>query len=108
MFKDQGRYVDSGYVQTIYLIAHVAAYSQHDLAHVVISNVPHDGQAVPQSAEALVDVVGFFLPCACRPRPSPSAALAAREVNDPEVGVFALRAHELDLSSQSPRTVKDT
>lgn len=61
-------------------------------------NVPHDGQAVPQRAEALVDVVGFFLPGACRSCPRPSAALAAREVNHPEVGVLALRAHELDLN----------
>lgn len=56
----------------------------------VISDAPHDGQAVPQSAEALVDIVGLFLPGARRARPRPPTALAAREVNHPEVGVLAL------------------
>lgn len=62
---------------------------------------------MPQRAEALVDVVGFFLPGACRPRPRPAAALAAREVNHPQVGVLALRAHELDLTTPIEPTLNE-
>lgn len=54
---------------------------------------------MPQCAETFVDVVGFLLPGARRTSPRPSATLAPREINHPQVGVLALRAHELDLST---------
>lgn len=54
---------------------------------------------MPQGAEALVDVVGLFLPRAGGARAGAAAALAAGEVHDPEARVlaFALLADELDL-----------
>lgn len=61
--------------------------------------LPHDREAVPKGAEALVDVVRLLLPCAGRPGPRASAALAAGEVDDPQRRVLALLADELDLTS---------
>ena len=63
------------------------------------STVPHDRQAVPKGAKAFVDVVRFFLTCASRTRTRPSAPLAARKVHHPQVGILALLAHKLDLST---------
>lgn len=60
---------------------------------------PHDGQAVPQGAETLVDVVGFLLPGAGRARSRAAAALAAREVYHPKARVLPFLPHKLDLES---------
>lgn len=66
----------------------VLAFSAHS---------PHDGEAVPEGAQTLVDVVGLLLPGAGGPSPGAAAALAPREVHDPEARVFTLLADELDL-----------
>lgn len=59
--------------------------------------LPHDGEAVPQGAETLVDVVRLFLARARSSCSRPTAALAPGKVNHPQVGILAMLPDELDL-----------